>query len=820
MISPKVITHWWQGILARSITGVLVMALFVGGVSSYLIRQSLSDREQEQAIRRLTEALETVQSTASIAAFTHDAQLAGEVVEGLMRTSDILTVKIETDGKILAQDMRSLNAPPVNTRLTSDMGIAVHQSSLSKPLVSPFNKTETIGYIILQPDWLMIESRVRQNVQQTLGLLIAEMIAVLLSVAAVMLFFVLRPIKEISDRLHHAAPETGAQIDIPEGHEKTEIGRLVGDVNSITNRLVMLLAHEREIQKQREIAQKKYQNLFDHATSGIFVADKTGRLDSFNPAFSELVWHAYVSQDKDPNLFDAAWQAPEKVKSLFVLALRQETAGRVSTDDFLLRGRRGDERWLSISLTSLGDGSLQGTVTDVTARKQEEMQARRLAGMDALTGLANRQGLMEVLSRRTVGDVKRRPFAVLMINLDGFGQINESMGLPVGDDVLKVVAERIRAFIQGDDYSARIGGDEFVLVLEDKFACDAFDHQLRDFFAVLQQPYRMAVPDAVRVISIQASAGVAFYAADSAQGVDAHELLRHAELALMTARSAGGHTYRFFEPQLLVAAEHRRRIEDDLKQALEDGSLYLGFQPIVDLTSGTVVGAESLIRWIHPTRGMVPPDIFIPLAEEVGLISEIGLLVLEKACQVVSQWRAKAQPLYVSINVSALQIPNALPPATIISALARHGLPPDALAIEITEGVLMGNVSVAQTWMTQLGEAGLRVYLDDFGTGYSSLSYLKRFPLNAVKIDKSFIHDLAEDSNDKALVNAIVTMAKSLSLDVIAEGVESAEHLRILREMGCRLGQGFLFSPAVQAHLFEETVKDIEQRLAAMPVPW
>jgi len=820
MISPKVITHWWQGILAPSIAGVLVVALFVGGVSSYFIRQSLSDREQKQAIRRLTEALETVQSTASIAAFTHDAQLASEVVEGLMRTSDILMVKIETDGKILAQDMRSLKAPSANARLTSDMGIAVHQSSLSKPLVSPFNKTETIGHIILQPDWLMIESRVRQNVQQTLWLLLAEMVAVLLSVAAVMLFFVLRPIKEISDRLHHAAPETGAQIDIPEGHEKTEIGRLVGDVNSITNRLVMLLAHEREIQKQREIAQKKYQNLFDHATSGIFVADKTGRLDSFNPAFSELVWHAYVSQDKDPNLFDAAWQAPEKIKSLFVLALRQETAGRVSTDDFLLRGRRGDERWLSISLASLGDGSLQGTVTDVTARKQEEIQARRLAGMDALTGLANRQGLMEVLSRRTVGDVKKRPFAVLMINLDGFGQINESMGLPVGDDVLKVVADRIRAFIQGDDYSARIGGDEFVLVLEDKFACDAFDHQLRDFFVVLQQPYRMAVPDAVRVISIQASAGVAFYAADSSQGVDAHELLRHAELALMTARSAGGHTYRFFEPQLLVAAEHRRRIEDDLKQALEDGSLYLGFQPIVDLTSGTVVGAESLIRWVHPTRGMVSPDIFIPLAEEVGLISEIGLLVLEKACQVVSQWRAKAQPLYVSINVSALQIPNALPPATIISALARHGLPPDALAIEITEGVLMGNVSVAQTWMTQLGEAGLRVYLDDFGTGYSSLSYLKRFPLNAVKIDKSFIHDLAEDSNDKALVNAIVTMAKSLSLDVIAEGVESAEHLSILREMGCRFGQGFLFSPAVQAHLFEETVKDIEQRLAAMPVPW
>jgi EAL domain-containing protein (putative c-di-GMP-specific phosphodiesterase class I) len=306
---------------------------------------------------------------------------------------------------------------------------------------------------------------------------------------------------------------------------------------------------------------------------------------------------------------------------------------------------------------------------------------------------------------------------------------------------------------------------------------------------------------------------VAFYPQD---GTNVHQLLRSAELALMSARTAGSHTYHFFEPSMLVAVEHRRRIEDDLKHAIGEGELYLGFQPIINLVTGEVVGAEALMRWAHPTRGMVSPDVFIPLAEEIGVIGELGLLVLENACQVVSQWRSAGHSLYVSVNVSALQIPNLLTPSIVLEALKRHGLPNDAIVIEITEGVLMGNIGTALEWMAELGAAGLRIYLDDFGTGYSSLSYLKRFPLHAVKIDKSFIRDLAEDSHDKALVNAIITMATSLTLDVIAEGVETEVHFKMLRDMGCHLGQGFLFSPAVKAELFADTVVDIEQRLALM----
>jgi len=812
------------------------MALFVGGASSYFISQSLREREQGQAIRTLNEVLETVQSTASIAAFTNDQQLAGEVIQGLLRNSDILRVTIKSGDIVLAQGGR-----PVAKLLTPEQSLVSELSvrankvvndfwqlleshqpppnliaeQLSKPLASPFNKNEIIGKITLQADWPAIEARVKQNTRDTLYLLLAEMLVVVLSVAAVMVFLVIRPIKKISDRLHHFEPELGSRISVPEGHEKTEIGRLVGDINNLTDRLMTLLESEREMQRQNEVAQRKYQNLFDHASSGIFVADREGRLDSFNRAFSELIWRSKVKEQENSSLFDAAWSRPDLVKSLLVLALQQETSGRIASDDFLLLGQRGDERWLSIAVTAPGDGNLQGTVTDVTARKREEMHARRLASLDTLTGFSNRQGLLEAITQLSTRDNAQASFALLMINLDGFKHINESMGLPAGDEVLRVVAERIREFIKPGEHPARIGGDEFVLLLDHMSPESQFDLRLSQFFGLLQQPHSMVTLEGTRAVSIRVSAGVAFYPKD---GTNAHQLLRSAELAMMSARSAGNHSYHCFDPQLLLAAEHRRRIEDDLKQAIGEGALYLGFQPIVDLASGKVVGAESLIRWAHPTRGMVPPDVFIPLAEEIGVIGEIGLLVLENACQVVSRWRSEGHQLYASVNVSALQIPNLLPPSVVLDALRRNGLSNDAIAIEITEGVLMGNVSVALEWMTQLGAAGLRIYLDDFGTGYSSLSYLKRFPLNAVKIDKSFIRDLAEESSDKALVSAIVTMARSLTLDVIAEGVETELHFKMLREMGCRLGQGFLFSPAVKADEFANMVIDIEQRLALMNV--
>jgi diguanylate cyclase (GGDEF)-like protein len=386
------------------------------------------------------------------------------------------------------------------------------------------------------------------------------------------------------------------------------------------------------------------------------------------------------------------------------------------------------------------------------------------------------------------------------------------MGLPVGDQLLLAVAGRIRKLLPAGELVARIGGDEFVLVLAGAEERAAISARIDELVQLLGRPYILSVADNQVEIPIGVSVGIALFPAD---GLDLHRLLRSAELALNSVQADGGRMYRYFDPAQQAAVEHRRRLEDDLRHALAAGQLHLTFQPIIDIGAGRLAGAEALLRWEHPVRGMVSPEVFIPLAEEIGLIGAIGLMVLEEACRGVAEWRRHGHDLYVSVNVSARQIPDELPPQMLRDVLASHALPAEAVAIEITEGALMSNVGVAQVWIDSLRAAGLRIYLDDFGTGYSSLSYLKRFPMDTVKIDKSFIRDMGDDNSDRALVAAIITMANSLGLKVVAEGVEDARQLALLREMGCGHVQGYYFSRPVKGEDFLPLVARIGDLLAA-----
>jgi EAL domain-containing protein (putative c-di-GMP-specific phosphodiesterase class I) len=254
-------------------------------------------------------------------------------------------------------------------------------------------------------------------------------------------------------------------------------------------------------------------------------------------------------------------------------------------------------------------------------------------------------------------------------------------------------------------------------------------------------------------------------------------------------------------------------MEDDLRLAVNGGHLRLAFQPIVDLHAGRLAGAEALVRWQDTERGFVSPEVFIPMAERVGLIGEIGRQVLEEACRQVAGWRREGLDMYVSVNVSVRQIPDELPVDTVLAVLQRYGLSNEAIAIEITEGVLMSDISIAQSWIEQLRAAGIRIFLDDFGTGYSSLSYLKRFQMDTVKIDKSFITDMNANNNDRTLVKAIISMAASLGMKVVAEGVEEASQLALLREMGCGYVQGYYFSRPIPAHDFAATAMRINAQL-------
>jgi diguanylate cyclase (GGDEF)-like protein len=456
---------------------------------------------------------------------------------------------------------------------------------------------------------------------------------------------------------------------------------------------------------------------------------------------------------------------------------------------------------------------VQGTVTDVTLRKREELSAHRLAVTDSLTGLANREGLHRRLVHLAPG---MPPFALVRVDLEGFKSITDALGIPAGDRLLLGVAARLREFLAEPDFAARVGGDEFALVLDGEEERAQLEQRIAALAERLAQPHDSKLDSHGRPLVLGARIGIAQFPAD---GIELQMLLRRAELALNSLPAASGCSYRFFDPALQAAVEHRRRLEDDLRAAVAASELQLFCQPIVDLGRGRVVGGEALLRWTHLQLGPVSPEVFVPLAEEVGLIGEIGRWVLEEACRNVAAWRAAGLELYMSINVSVRQIPAELPAGAVLEALVRHDLPPEAIAIEITEGVLMSDVTVAQQWIASLRAAGLRVYLDDFGTGYSSLSYLKRFPLDTVKIDKSFIRDMRADNSDYALVEAIITMAESLGLNVVAEGVEDEYQFRLLRQMGCGHGQGYHFSRPVALADFAATAVRIDAELAVADRP-
>lgn len=783
--------YWWNGIVFRSLAAVTLLTALIGGLSSLMLREQVVARAHTDAQRRLEELLDTVENTASVAAFANDEQLAREVVQGLLRNTEVRRVSIHGATAPLAD---ANSSPPQNTR----------HPPIQRRLMSPFKQGEYIGEIRLEAHWNAIYRQVEADAQHAMLLLSAQTWLMIFGTAGMVFWVVVLPIKVISDRLHQLNASGSDALTVPEGYDKTELGRLVDDINDLKGRLISTLDQERALRWQQGIAQRMYQDLFDHSTSGIFVADLQGQLLSFNPAFVELTWLPPLpNEPTDRRLVNAHWDEAGQLLQLIERSTQQHES---CAADLLLHGPRSDERWLNIVVLPLGDGTVQGTITDVTARKREEISARRLAVTDPLTGFANREGLFQ--AHACLNAASDAPFAVVMIDLEGFRQINDALGFSVGDQVLLMAANRIREAAHPDSFLARVGGDEFVIILRSLGEHDTVETWINNLQTRLSKPYKTDTTP----ISMGSSAGIALFPHD---GTDIQNLLHCAKLALGSAHDSrhGVQTnpYLFFHPELLKQAEYRRRLEDDLRLAVEQRELKLVFQPIVDLRTGQLAGAEALLRWQHAERGAISPEVFIPLAERIGLIGEIGRQVLNEACRQAAHWRQDGLDIYVSVNVSASQIPEELPPESILETLRRHGLPSQAIALEITEGVLMGNISVVQNWIAQLRAAGLRIYLDDFGTGYSSLSYLKRFPMDTVKVDKSFIMDM---SDDHTLVDAIITMTGSLGLTVVAEGIEEIEQLDLLRAMGCGYGQGYLFSRPVAAADFIATARRINTDMA------
>jgi diguanylate cyclase (GGDEF)-like protein len=448
-----------------------------------------------------------------------------------------------------------------------------------------------------------------------------------------------------------------------------------------------------------------------------------------------------------------------------------------------------DGRLIEIKNQPGASGGWLATHDDVTERIRADERIAHMAHYDALTDLPNRVLMRGHLERRVAELGQGKPFAILYIDVDEFKGVNDSLGHEVGDELLRQVANRLRACVSGNDLVARLGGDEFAIIK----AGSNDQAELSALAERILKTLRMPVDCKGQEIPTEASIGIAI-APD--HGDNSDDLLKRADLAMYAAKSEGRRTFRVFVPEYDAKATLRRQLELDLRQALARGEFEVHYQPLVDLAANVVTGCEALLRWRHPERGMISPADFIPVAEETGLIGEIGEWVLKQACTEAASWPGQ---IHIAVNVSPVQFRSRTLALKVAAALAESGLAPGRLELEVTETVLIRDDAEALTILQQLRELGVRIALDDFGTGYSSLSYLHRFPFDKIKIDRSFISDIGEPEDSSPIVQAVVHMAAARHMATTAEGVETETQRDVLRRLGCSEMQGWLFSPAVPA---------------------
>ena len=556
------------------------------------------------------------------------------------------------------------------------------------------------------------------------------------------------------------------------------------------------LAHEREIASWTQV--------IDSLRDGLLVCDANGRIDRVNPAVCKQTGFS-EQRLRSMSLHDVLrYPRPETI----VDALER---GGLWHGDGALQTASGTELegLLSIVPMKAEEGALQQlavTFTDLTSQKSAESRFRYILTHDVLTGLPNRARFREKLShmiRQMPDQPKHTSALIIILGLDDFRLINESHGHDVGDRILTTIGERCRSMLPAADTVARLSGDEFIILHEELQGTAEAEMLMNDLLREIGKPIHIGS----HALTLTASAGAALYPTD---GHTVETLLRNADTALAHAKQTARGWLRFYTPELTAKARERAELANDLREALGRGEIEAWFQPQINLRTNELVGLEALLRWKRPLRGLIPPDVFIPIAEQIGLINQLGHWVLDQTCQLLRQLDQQGLSVpRIAVNVSHLQLQRENFAAEVQNLIETHGCSPHRLEIEVTESTLMGNPETTIANMTQLRAQGLRMAIDDFGMGYSSLSMLRKLPLDCIKIDRAFVVNAPDDADADAIVRAIVAMAQALRLNTLAEGVETERHAQYLVDAGCELAQGYLYAKAMPA---EELKHYLRQR--------
>ena len=667
------------------------------------------------------------------------------------------------------------------------------------------DRDKPIGTLTL----VLSTKRLQDVIRETLGagaIRYAVFLTIIIGSVLIAFKVILGPIDRITGLIHRLAAGD-RDVEIPKTEREDEIGEMTAALAALKHTALERAKAESALaERAEELSRAKgvLSDAIDNISEGFALWDTDDRLLMCNDRYREifhrfgdllqpgLPYQEYIQAGLDRGILPVPEGETREQAS-------QAMLHRHARNSSVREQELGSGNWFRVSKTRTKSGRNVTLISDITERKIAEATIEKMALHDALTGLPNRTQFQMRL-RDAIAQAKRTDLlvGVMLLDLDHFKQVNDTLGHPMGDQLLKMAAGRLRDCVRGSDTVARLGGDEFAVVSTNNKDVEGITALGQRIVEDMSKPFSIDGHDVYSAASI----GITVYPDDHA---DTDQLLRNADLALYKAKDEGRGIYRLYDEEMDMAVRQRRSIEGELRLALDRGEFGLHYQPQIDVASGRIVGAEALIRWVHPERGNIPPSDFIAIAESTRLIVPMGRWVLNEACRQNKEWQDKGLPeICVSINASPIQFRHDSIAEHVAEALDRTGLAPKWLELEITEGIAMSRGEETTRILEQLRRRGVRLSIDDFGTGYSSLNYLKQFPVNRLKIDRSFVRDITEDWGDAAISSAVIQLGHIMNTKVIAEGVETVEQASFLVERGCDELQGYYFGKPMPAADFTE----------------